>query len=378
MAAAAPKRVFGIFMAAFIVTTAELCWWVTFNLRQSAKLTRQEEQLVERDRALAQWLAETLPARDANAEVGAPPWLAEHFPSLTFNGQTGAIEPRPQLAWARASAHAAHVRMFIAEGAFFFFMVLLGAGLIMRTIRREVGVVRQQANFLNAVTHELKSPLAAMRLYIETLERRRVDAQTLDRYVATLRAECDRLEVLVGHVLTLARLEGRLQRSKKPRQIEPDPHNLTEVVGQVVQQMAVSHRPGGCPIHYLPAPGDVWVAMEDASLRTVVRNLLDNANKYGGTGDRIEVAVHASEGRAVLIVRDVGMGIAPEETERIFERFYRVGDEMVRRHEGSGLGLYLVRLLLADYGGRISVYSAGLGHGATFEVSLPEILRENS
>ena len=378
MAGAAPKRALGIFVAAFIVTTAELCWWVTFNLQETAKLARQEAQLVQRDQALAQWLAQTLPPSVAPgaAEPEPEPWLTAHFPNLTRDPQSGAIVPRPQVLSARASAHGAHVRMFIAEGAFFFFMVLLGAGLIMRTIRREVGVVRQQANFLNAVTHELKSPLAAMRLYIETLERRRVDAPTLARYVATLRSECDRLEVLVGHVLTLARLEARPRQERQILQPQAGALNLAEVVGQVVQQAAHTRRHGGCPIRYEPPPQGVFVAMEEAGLRTVVRNLLDNAIKYGSTGDAIEVRVLAQEGRAVLSVRDFGIGIEPDEIGPIFERFYRVGDEMVRRHEGSGLGLYLVRMLLGDYGGRITVNSAGLGHGATFVVSLPLAPRE--
>jgi signal transduction histidine kinase len=141
----------------------------------------------------------------------------------------------------------------------------------------------------------------------------------------------------------------------------------------MVQQLAQARSPETCPLRYTPGLEAVWVAMEEASLRTVVRNLLDNAHKYGSTGAAIEVRVQARDGRAILTVQDFGLGLEASETEAIFERFYRVGDEMVRRHEGSGLGLYLVRLLLADYGGRITVDSAGLGQGATFVVSLPQI-----
>lgn len=367
----ASKRALAVFLAAFAITTAELCWWVTFNLQETRKLTLQQQALIERDVSLARWLEETLP-KGADAANGQQDWLGRFFPQLQYGSLPPGIEVRPNLQAAQSRADAAHVRMFVAEGAFFFFMVLLGAALIMRTMRREVGVVRQQANFLNAVTHELKSPLAAMRLYIETLERRRVDPQTLDRYVATLRAECDRLDVLVGHVLTLARLESQAGQKRAPGALSAaPPPELDQVVGQMVAQCMAGRAKNSPPINTELTTHGAQVAMEEASLRTVVRNLLDNACKYGGHAQPIVVRTMVQHKRAQLSVQDAGLGLEPHETAHIFERFYRVGDEMVRKHEGSGLGLYLVRMLLADYGGRITVHSSGLGQGTTFVASLP-------
>lgn len=368
--AATPKRTLALFVLAFVITTAELCWWVTFNIKETAKLTAKEAQLQERDCALAQALVQK---RVQGAQPLEPQqWLERYFPDLQMDAATGTVAPKTHLAQAQVSHNSAHVRMFVAEGAFFFFMVLLGAALIVRTIRREVGVVRQQANFLNAVTHELKSPLAAMRLYIETLERRQVDPQTLARYVATLRAECDRLDVLVSHVLTLARMEQRGPQTE-PTSGGGARLNLDDEVAQVVAQRQGGRHSHTPPIEHRRHPGGVLVAMEQASLRTVLRNLLDNACKYGAQGDRIVLQVAAVQGRAHCLVQDFGIGIAASEQGRIFERFYRVGDEMVRRHEGSGLGLYLVRMLLRDCGGSVAVASDGLGTGATFTVSLPQV-----
>lgn len=358
------KRALVVFMLAFVVTTAELCWWVTFNLQETAKLNHKQAQLQARDCALAQELLAG--RREPEA------WLAEHFPDVLFDAATGRVSPRPAVVELREAQGRAHLRMFVAEGAFFFFMVLLGAAIIMRTIRREVGVVRQQANFLNAVTHELKSPLATMRLYIETLERRRVDPTTLARYVATLRAECDRLEVLVSHVLTLARLERPRAPQAAPSPSGPLPQDLHGAIAAAVRQLSHGRGALSPPIVVEePDHGPIAVAMAEASLHTVLRNLLDNACKYGATGERITVRTGVDNGRAWLAISDSGIGLAAEEHGRVFERFYRVGDEMVRRHEGSGLGLYLVRLLLAEEGGTIEVHSAGLGEGATFTVRLP-------
>jgi signal transduction histidine kinase len=263
--------------------------------------------------------------------------------------------------------------MFIAEGTFFFFMVALGGVLIVRTIRLEVGVVRQQANFINAITHELKSPLATMRLYIETLQRREVDPETRARYVGTLRAECDRLETLVGHVLTLSRLEARRQGPAEAQAMAGPWASRIDLGAETeaVVQARLSERGEQASMVRVERPdGPLWAQMDVASWHTIVRNLVDNACKYG-EGRPVQVRVSSVGPSIEVSVHDSGIGMAAHELDRVLGAFYRVGDEMVRRSEGSGLGLYLTQALLAEFAGEVRVASAGLGQGATFTAVVP-------
>jgi signal transduction histidine kinase len=374
---ASQKRALGIFFVAFAITTAELCWWVTFNVRA----TNQQQQVatlrLERDCALAQSLLAEVEPGPARKQLQQR--IAGSMPDIEVDALTGQARAKASVLAQVRQVHHAHVRMFLAEGTFFFFMVALGAGLIFRTMRLEVGVVRQQANFLNAITHELRSPLAAMRLYIETLQRRRVDPETLARYVATLRAECDRLETLVSHVLTVARIEGRAGASIT-QAAQQAPHkeacNLAAVTAAIIQEMQDELHQKGADLTYEAPAESIFAAIDGASLRTVMRNLIDNAVKYGGTAPRIDVRCGANGAQTWIQVRDFGLGLAAKELALVFDQFYRVGDEMVRRHEGSGLGLYLVRMLLAEHQGTITVASEGPGYGCTFVATLPRIVEE--
>lgn len=354
------RRALAIFAVAFAVTTAELCWWVTFNVRATHAQRQAADATLARDCALAQALL------DGRSEV---PWRAL-FPLLELADDGARVVPRAEVARAVAGAHDAHVRMFLAEGAFFLLMVAVGGGLIFRIMRLEVGVLRQQANFLNAITHELKSPLAAMRLYIETLQHRRVDPETLARYVATLRAECDRLETLVSHVLLLARIES----ADVADEASADDLDISAMARELCAEAAqgAPAAPRACIVAAgCPQDGPIWAQIDAASFRTIAQNLISNALKYGGGKAPAQVCCDYYRGAARLRVRDFGIGLVAREQARVFEAFYRVGDEMVRQNAGSGLGLYLVRALARAHRGEVQLHSDGVNQGCEVTVTLP-------
>jgi signal transduction histidine kinase len=259
----------------------------------------------------------------------------------------------------------ASIRMFAAEGATFLCILVAGTVLILRSVRREMELMRQQANFLSAVTHELKSPLASIRLFIETLELRDPPPEKRARFLANMRGDVDRLEGLVNNILAVARLDsGRFVVHVDRGDLGRDVAEVIEALGKdpSQRQLNIELATPGQPLH---ARYDLGV------LKTVLRNLLDNAAKYGGADRPVRVAVARQGDWATIEVCDHGIGLAAEEREKIFQKFYRVGEEMVRQAEGSGLGLYLARELIRQMGGSIAAESPGVGQGTTFRVSLP-------
>lgn len=363
-----------LFFLAFGVTLAELSWWTVFNLRSVSQKGRAQHALLTRDAGLARdlLLAARSEARarggdEHEAELRRQAQLRPLFYDLDF-GPDAQVAPRPEVVAALERTGRAHVRMFVAEGSFFAVMMVAGAALILRALRHEMKIVRQEKNFLAAVTHELKSPLASMRLWVETLLHREVDALSRRRYLGIVLRDVDRLEALVGNVLSAARLEANPSLQVIPALPPLDLAAATQAALDGQQEHA---RTKGVTLRWVAPPTPVWARVDAAGWSLVVRNLLDNAIKYSPGAAEVHVALACTARDATLVVRDFGVGLAARERRRVFDKFYRVGDEMVRGSAGTGLGLYLVRATLAEHGGRVAVDSAGLGQGATFTVRLP-------
>ncbi|RYF05871.1 MAG: HAMP domain-containing histidine kinase, partial [Deltaproteobacteria bacterium] len=256
------------------------------------------------------------------------------------------------------------VRMFMAEGGFFCLLTAVGAWLILRVLNYETSLMLRQANFLSAVTHELKSPLTSLRLYTDTLSMRELPKAKRDEYLRNMRTDLLRLGDLVGNLLAAARLDdGRTLGTEEVV-------DLNLVVPQCAAPLQQRFAEHGVALQVDTAAAPLWVRCDPSSLCTVVRNLLDNARKYGASKP-VSLTLCREQGQAVMRVQDLGIGLAAAEQDNIFHKFYRVGDEMVRQTEGSGLGLYLARALLQQSGGVIDVSSAGAGTGSRFTVRLP-------
>ena len=360
-------------LAIMAFTIALLAWWVIFHLRYSAQEIRAtaehlqadrqsaERALAELTRHQAQNPAEFLrlayPQLDWQPGVSPGQELVGGYPGYGVTIRPGRLEHLQ--AQRRAS-----MRMFAAEGTTFLCILVAGTALILRSVRRGMELIRQQANFLSAVTHELKSPLASIRLFIETLELRDPTPEKRARYLANMRGDVDRLDGLVNNILAVARLDsGRFVVHADRADLGRDVADVVEALGKDASQRRLSVD--------LAVPAEPLHARYDLGvLKTVLRNLLDNAAKYGG-GQPVHVTVARQGDWAAIEVRDQGIGLAVEEREKIFEKFYRVGEEMVRQTEGTGLGLYLARELVRQLGGGITAESPGVGKGTTFRVTLP-------
>jgi len=368
--------VFGV-LAIVAFTVALLGWWVLFHLRASEQEIEATSQHLQADRQSAERALLALAQRQALGPDGPAEFIRLAYPQLDWQprvnpgpellpGYPGfGVTVRPGRVERLQAQRRASVRMFAAEGTTFLCILVAGTALILRSVRREMELIRQQANFLSAVTHELKSPLASIRLFVETLEMRDPPPEKRARFLANMRGDLDRLEGLVNNILAVARLDsGRFV-------VHVDQGDLGRDVADVVAALGKDPSQRRLTVE-LALPDQAVRARYDLGvLKTILRNLLDNAAKYGGADQPVRVAVARQGGSACIEVCDQGIGLAAEEREKIFQKFYRVGEEMVRQTEGTGLGLYLVRELVRQLGGAVAAESPGVGRGTTFRITLP-------
>jgi two-component system, OmpR family, sensor histidine kinase SenX3 len=253
-----------------------------------------------------------------------------------------------------------------------FFGVII-AGMVLNTIFlvREVRRNEQQDSFLNAVTHELKTPITSIRLYLETLERRAVDENKRHDFYRLMLEDTDRLLGTVDQVLKAS--EVRQRGAKKNWQ----DLNFSELVQQSVELVRLRHGLGPEAIRFgTDPPGNVTTMGNPEELRTAVANLLENAVKYSRPRPEVVVDLLTPDMDNIqLRVRDNGIGIARSELKRIFKRFYRALNAGAGQVKGTGLGLFIVRSVARRHGGDVRAESEGEGRGSTFTLTLPRVYR---
>jgi two-component system sensor histidine kinase SenX3 len=251
-------------------------------------------------------------------------------------------------------------------------LALIIAGVVLNTtfLVREIRRNEQHDAFINAVTHELKTPVASIRLYVETLKTRAVDETKRNEFYSIILSDSDRLLGTIEQILRTGRVGSS---ARKPHLA---PMRLDELVTECVARARILHN---IPPEFLKyEPGRPLPILGDYDeVHAAVSNLIDNAVKYSGMESTtqnpgIEVATYEGIGRCAEVrVRDYGEGIAGPELKRIFKRFYRIHSPLSTRVKGTGLGLYIVRSVAKRHGGRAWAESAGPGHGSTFLLQFP-------
>ena len=255
------------------------------------------------------------------------------------------------------------LRMVAGEGSVFLILLLGMLFLTLRGIRRDLLFARTQRNFLMAVTHELRTPIAAIKLQLQTLVREGIDAGQREHLRAQALLEADRLAVLADKVLLATSAEeGVLNLDQKEL-------DVMELLRTVIERARIQIAPN----HDLVLNGpERFLAHSDAqALRSIADNLIENAAKYSSEGSTIRIDVVKGREGWRLLVTDQGPGIPATERDRIFEKFYRGGNEETRNAKGTGLGLYIVQRLTQRLGGAISV-EQGHPQGAIFGISFPD------
>jgi two-component system, OmpR family, sensor histidine kinase SenX3 len=248
---------------------------------------------------------------------------------------------------------------------------LIVTGVVLNTIFlvREIRRNEHHEAFINAVTHELKTPVASMRLYLQTLQNRQVDEAKRQEFYRVMVEDSDRLLATIEQVLRAGQLGAR-RRPASHMAID-----LSALVTESLDLARTRHHLAPETLTYkehFPNQAPRLVLGDEDELRAVVSNLVDNAIKYSGPQVRVAVELEQTDPATITLrVRDQGIGISQAEQKRIFRRFYRIPNAMATRIKGTGLGLFIVRSVVARHGGKVYAESGGAGHGSTFVVQLP-------
>lgn len=392
-----------IYLAVAALLFIQVGWWLSLQIRESKRLEEAQIETLKAARAEA-WQMDSflvLPfyyQQDVTPRTGGHgivvqgtlptklPSLAERkaaiearFPQVAVVSQPVApddphlvdhldayltlrTEPLRQMEQERRLA------LWRAAGEAFFLAaaILGGFTLIYRKLTEEMDLKLRQRNFTASVTHELKTPIASLRVWMETLFDRDLSSDQRGKIRTRMDQDLARLAELVNNLLDVARSESGSM------ELRPEPLELGPWLRGVAEAMDQKLGPGSLGLRLDLAPG-VWAFADPKALAMVVENLLSNAYKYADAPRATILTLDGTRDEAILVVTDHGAGIQAKELPRLFQRFYRVGDEMTRAVPGTGLGLFLAREIVQRHGGDIRAASKGRGLGASFTVRLGRI-----
>jgi signal transduction histidine kinase len=347
-------RVFQLTALALVVVSAvQVGWW----------LYDQHAYTVEKVRAARAAYAGQAAAAQALLDSGAAPErVRQLLPGIVTEG--GRATLAPELAQALTTEEERRYRQYAWEGSFFLLALAACIAVIARALREEAHVREQQDSFLAMVSHQFKTPLASLQLSLETLALRTPSPQAARPLIDRMLADVARMEQMVTQILESARLErGRVELKSEPLQ-------LAAAVARVVAQLEERARQEHIGISSDIAPL-LTVVSDPLALDVVVRNVLENALAAvkGSGGGHITLTARAIDREVELLVRDSGVGFAPAEGTRLFQKFTRLRSGA--GYYGTGLGLYIVRRLMELAHGRVSAHSDGVGQGASVRLTWP-------
>ncbi len=248
---------------------------------------------------------------------------------------------------------------FIGEGVTFLLLIVIGAVVVFRAVRRQFTQSQQQQNFMMALTHELKTPIAIAKLNLETLQKHKLSAEQQQQLISNTLQEAGRLNTLCNNLLLASKIEAGNYN------LTTEKIDLTELVTESVNDFKMRFPKRN--IHFI-AGNDIYFTGDRLLLQMAVNNLLDNAIKYSGKEGRIGIDLKENQ-KIKLFIKDEGKGIADDEKDKIFNKFYRIGNLHTKEAKGTGLGLYLTKKIVEQHNGNIIVTDNN-PHGSIFEINL--------
>lgn len=296
---------------------------------------------------------------EAQTETAYLKYLAFSSSSITFESfkkteiYSSILEKHDRQKW-----------MILGEGSVFMLLLVFGTFQLFRTFNKEVLLARQQNNFLLSITHELKSPLASIKLSLQTLEKRVVVEEKYQKLISNSLDDVDRLQSLVDNILFAARMENHSYL------FEQREENISDLVEHLIEKFRINIG-NSRSIHVSIQPG-LEGSVDKEAIRSAFINVLENAYKYSSLNSLIQINFYKKENSLVFEVKDEGKGIALHERQNIFQKFYRIGNEETRNTKGTGLGLFIVKKVIESHNGKI-VIEDNLPKGTVFKIYLPTV-----
>lgn len=240
--------------------------------------------------------------------------------------------------------------------------------LIFRHLNVQINLTRLYDNFIANITHELKSPLSSIQLYLETLNSRNVPAEKQKEFIDQMLRDTARLQKLISTILEISALESRKNKANF------EVYDSCEILDRLIKESAEQFRLKDNAISF-QCINSAKIFIDVNAFKMVFDNLIDNSIKYTTGEPKINVSVNTFFNKVEIYFKDYGIGIPPNEQKNIFQKFYRIYDKDIPNVKGTGLGLYLVKEIIRNHKGKISVKSEGKGKGTTFIIELPIIKR---
>lgn len=247
--------------------------------------------------------------------------------------------------------------MIVTEGIVFFVILIIGMIKIFQSFKQEIAIARQQKNFILSITHELKSPLASIKLMNETLRMRDLDKPKQHKLISSSLSEVDRLENLVENILIAAKIENDKYGFTK------ESINLSIICNQIFENYKDRK---DIELNAVIQDG-IYISGDKTCMNSILSNLIDNAIKYAENSE-VTIELKQEKNKVLLAVSDTGTGIPEEERSSVFDKFYRIGNEETRKAKGTGLGLYIVKQLVQFQEGKISI-EGNNPKGTVFNIS---------
>ncbi|MDG1873462.1 MAG: HAMP domain-containing sensor histidine kinase [Mariniblastus sp.] len=251
----------------------------------------------------------------------------------------------------------------LTVGTLLFILMLVGVVMYLTLTIKAINLTRRQSNFIDSVTHELKSPIASLKLYLQTMNLRQLSEEERKQFQKFMMEDVERLDGLISHLLDAGNIESR-RRNREFDSIE-----LGELIRGCGDSVCARYRVIPETIKYDLKPCQILAQRVDAVM--IFRNLIDNAVKYAGSPPQVNVMLRMAGENAVVEISDNGEGIPKGLRQKVFGRFVRLGEELQRKKPGTGLGLYIVRTLVKRLGGNVRVLDRDRRRGTVFEVRIP-------
>ena len=256
--------------------------------------------------------------------------------------------------------HDRKLMQYNGEGAIFFLVILVGAILVYRAVKKQLKISNEQQHFMMAITHELKTPIAVAKLNLETMQKRRLDEEQQHRLLRNTLHETERLDALCNNLLVSSQMESEGYKILK------DEINFSSLAASSINDFNIRF-PQRNMVKEIA--DDVIVTGDPMLLQIVVNNLLENALKYSPKEAPVKIELHNRSSIVTLKVTDNGPGIADADKKKVFEKFHRLGNEATKRAKGTGLGLYLCKKIVIRHEGSVSITDNPQG-GSIFTVTL--------